>query len=139
MGSELRAVHSHPEKSSGWLVELEATGRGQSTGCTPTTTRSARTTTCPRQVTLSPRQRRRITACRVHCASLRGSLPTPSLDSRSLGTLRTHPQLAYEHKYHLSPLANFQTDKQNMMSVCLFVKNFASLQTDKQNIMFVCL
>merc|ERR1711971_270247 len=94
--SELRAVHSQPEKSSGWLVELEATGKGRSTGCTPTTTRSARTTTFPLQATLSRRQRRRITACRVHSASLRGLPPTPSLGSRSLGTLRTHPQRAYE-------------------------------------------
>merc|ERR1712010_413033 len=89
MGSELCAVHSHPEQSAGWLVELEATGRGRSTGCTRTTTRLARTTTCRRQ-------RRRLTACRAHSASLRGSLPTPSLDSRSQGTLRTHPPLAYE-------------------------------------------
>merc|ERR1712192_13672 len=72
------------------------TGRGRTTGCTHTTTRSGRTPICPGQVTLSPRLRRQITACLAHCASLRGLLPTPSLDSRSLATLRTHLQPGYE-------------------------------------------
>merc|ERR1712192_122611 len=72
------------------------TGRGRTTGCTHTTTRSERTTICQGQVTLSPRLRRLITACLAHSASLRGLLPTPSLDSRSLATLRTHLQPGYE-------------------------------------------
>merc|ERR1711934_9337 len=124
MGSELCAVHSHPEQSAGWLVELKATGRGRSTGCTRTTTRLARTTTCPLQVTLSRRQRRQITACRAHSASLRGLLPTPSLDSRSRGTLRTHPQLAYE-SLHLQTIAKF-VSRETRNDVCPLVNLFRS-------------